>query len=173
MIWMPFKLHDQFQYVYFNFDVWRRCKFNIQIHVLRRNIIGHFGPIPLNKWFSSTPKMHNSFILNPNEVKLVTNLKDFERDTTLMKDLLSFEVHRKSYSSWKKWTHGLILRFFFICLIFQTSTSKFITIQASNEKVLNMKVVPLNLTFSKSSRSSHLAKKWRTCKWVFLKGPFG
>jgi hypothetical protein len=41
-------------------------------------------------------------------------------------------------------------------LISQTSTSKFIMIQASNRKVLNLKVVPLDATFSKSPRSLHL-----------------
>ena len=46
--------------------------------------------------------MHNSFIPNPNEVKFVTILKRFERATTLMKEPFSFEVHRKSYSRWKK-----------------------------------------------------------------------
>ena len=42
---------------------------------------------------------------------------------------------------------------FQICLISQTSTSKFIMIQDSDEKVFNMKVVPLDLTFRKSPKS--------------------
>jgi hypothetical protein len=47
---------------------------------------------------------------------------------------------------------------FQICLISQTSTSKFIMIQASNGKVLKMKVVPIDLTFPKSPNLSILDK---------------
>ena len=47
---------------------------------------------------------------------------------------------------------------FQICLISQTSTSKFIMIQALNGKVFNMKVVPLDLTFPKRQISPYLAK---------------
>jgi hypothetical protein len=47
---------------------------------------------------------------------------------------------------------------FQICLISQTSNSKFIMIQASNEKVFNMKVVSPDLTIPKRPRSPHLAK---------------
>jgi hypothetical protein len=48
---------------------------------------------------------------------------------------------------------------FQICLISQTSTLKFIMIQDSNENVFNMKVVPLDHTFPKHPKSSHLAKE--------------
>ena len=112
MILKPLKFHNKIKDVYFNFDVSRKCRFNFQMHVLRGNIIGHFGPMPLNKWFSSTFKMHKSLIPNPNEVKFVTKLNRFERSTTFMKEPFSFEVHRKSYSRWKKWTFDLGLRIF-------------------------------------------------------------
>jgi hypothetical protein len=72
------------------------------MHVPRGNIIVNFGPLPLNNRFSSTSKMHNSFMTNPNEVKYVTKLNRFERATTFMKECFSFEVHRKMYSRWKK-----------------------------------------------------------------------
>jgi len=49
---------------------------------------------------------------NLNKVKLLTKLKRFERDTTLMKEIFSYEFHRKSYSRWKKWTYDLGLRKF-------------------------------------------------------------
>jgi hypothetical protein len=60
------------------------------MHVPRGNIIGHFGPLPLNKQFSSTSKMHNSFMTNPNKVKFVNKFKMFEIATTLMKELYPF-----------------------------------------------------------------------------------
>ena len=49
---------------------------------------------------------------NPIEVKFVTKLNRFERATTFIKERFSFEVHRKSYSRWKKWTFDLGLRKF-------------------------------------------------------------
>jgi hypothetical protein len=112
MRWNPLNSNDQIQDVYFYFYVWRKFKFNLKTHVPKRNIIGHFGPIPLNKWFSSTSKMHNSFMQNPNEVKFVTKLNRFERATTFIKERFSFEVHRKSYSRWKNWTFDFGLRKF-------------------------------------------------------------
>ena len=112
MRWNPLNSNDQIQDVYFYFYVWRKFKFKFQIHVPTRNIIGHFGPIPLNKWYSSNSKMHNSFMQNPIEVKFVTKLNRFERATTFIKERFSFEVHRKSYSRWKKWTFDLGLRKF-------------------------------------------------------------
>ena len=82
------------------------------MHVPRGNIIGHFGSLLLNKWFSSTYKMHNSFMTNPKEFKLVATLNISERATTLMKKLFQFEVPSKSYSRWKMWTFDLVLRNF-------------------------------------------------------------
>ena len=49
---------------------------------------------------------------NPNEVKFVTKLNRFERATTFIEERFSFEVHRKSYSRWKKCTFDLGLRKF-------------------------------------------------------------
>ena len=112
MILSPSKFHDHIKYVLLNFDVWKKFKFNLQMEVPRGNIIGHFGPWPLNKWFSSTSNMHNSFMKNLNEVKFVTKLNRFEIYTTLMKELFPFETHSKSYSRWKKWTFDLVLRKF-------------------------------------------------------------
>ena len=144
------------------------------MHVPKRNIIGHFGPIPLNKWFSSTSKMHNSFMQNPNEVKFVTKLNRFERATTFMKELFPFEVHSKSYSRWKKWTFGLVLRKFSNMFDFPNFHLKIHHDPSFKwKKVFNIKVVPLYLTFPKSPRSSHLAKEWRTCVWVQCEVPFG
>ena len=126
MKWNIYKLQNQIQDVYFNFYVWSesyhwtRCilQFVWNEHVIWGYIIGHFGPIPLNKWFSSNPKMHNSLIRNPNDVKLVTILKVFERDTTLMKTRFSFGAHIKSYPRWNIWTYGLTLRKYFDMLKF-------------------------------------------------------
>jgi hypothetical protein len=47
---------------------------------------------------------------------------------------------------------------FQLCLISQTSTSNFIMIQAPNEKVFNIKVVPLDVTSQKHQISVHLDK---------------
>ena len=112
MIWWPFKFHDKIIDVLSNFDSLKKFKFNLQMYVPKGNIIGHFGPLPMNKRFSSTSEMHKPFMPNPNEVKLVTKLNRYKRDTTLMKELFSFEAHIKSYLRWKKWTFGLVLRKF-------------------------------------------------------------
>ena len=90
MIWKSLKFHDQIQDFYFNFYVWSKFKFNLKIHVPRGNIIGHFGPIPLNKWFSSTSKMHNSFMPNPDHDNFVTKLNILEIYTTLIRELFPF-----------------------------------------------------------------------------------
>ena len=45
--------------------------------------------------------------------------------------------------------------------------------QANIALDLNMKVVTLDLIFSKNLRSSHLAKNWMTCAWLLFKTPFG
>jgi hypothetical protein len=60
--------------------------------VVRGNIIGHFGPLPLNKEFSSTSKMYNSLMPNPNDVKFVTKFKRDEIYTTFMKEMFPFEA---------------------------------------------------------------------------------
>ena len=57
-------------------------------------------------------------MLNPNEVKFVTNFKDFEIDTTFMNKYFPFETHSKSYSRWKKWIFDLVLRKFSIMFDF-------------------------------------------------------
>ena len=158
MRWNPLNSNDQIQDVYFFFYVWRKFKFNLKMHVPRRNIIGHFGPSPLNKWYSSTSKMHNSFTQNPNEVKFMTKLNRFERATTFIKERFSFEVHRKSYSRWKKWTFDLGLRKFSNMFDFPNFQLKIHHDTSSNEKVFNMKVVSLDLSIPKRPRSPHLAK---------------
>ena len=112
---------------------------------------------------------------NPNEVKFVTKLNRFERATTFIKERFSFEVHRKSYSRWKKWTFDLGLRKFSNMFDFPNIQLKFHHDTSSNEKVFNMKVVSLDLTIPKRPRSPHLAKvtkdlcmgaSWRTI-WMF------
>ena len=75
-------------------------------------IIGHFGPSSLNKQFSSTSKMHNSLIPNPNDV--VTQLNRDEIATTFVKKRFSFGAHSKSYSRWKKWSFDFVLRKFYL-----------------------------------------------------------
>jgi hypothetical protein len=82
----------------------------LQGNVPGGNIIGNFGPLPLKKQFSSTSKMHNSLILNPNEVKYVKILNRDEIFTTFMKEPIPFEAHSKSYSRWKKCSFDLVLR---------------------------------------------------------------
>ena len=67
----------------------------------------------------------------------------------------------------------LYLENFQLCLISPTYTSKFIMIQVPNGNMFNMKVVPLDLTFPKSPRLSHLAKGLKTCAWVQTEEPFG
>ena len=114
MRWRPSKFHDKFQDVFSNFYSLRNVKFNLQGQVTRGNIIGHFGPSSLNKQFSSTSKMHNSLIPNPNDVEFVTQLKRDEIATTFMKKPFSFGVHSKSYSRWKKWSFDFVLRKFYL-----------------------------------------------------------
>jgi hypothetical protein len=50
--------------------------------------------------------------------------------------------------------------------LFQTSTSKLSKFQAPNEKVLNIKIVPLDLTFPKSSNYFILDLKCLGCAWL-------
>ena len=80
------------------------------MNVPRGNIIGHFGPSSLNKQFSSTFKMHDSLIPNPNDV--VTQLNRDEIATTLLKKPFLLGAHSISYSSWKKWSFDFVLRKF-------------------------------------------------------------
>ena len=82
-------------------------KFNLQGHVPRGHIIGHFGPLPLNKQFFSTSKIHISIIQTPNGVKFQIKLNIIERATTLYKEPSSFEAHIKSYSMWKEGSFDL------------------------------------------------------------------
>ena len=110
--------HDQFQDVFSNFYSLINVKFNLRGHVIRGNIIGHFGPSSLNKQFSSTSKMHNSLIQKPNNVEFVTQLKRDEIATTFVKKPFSFGAHSKSYSRWKKWSFDLGLRKFSIMFDF-------------------------------------------------------
>ena len=48
---------------------------------------------------------------------------------------------------------------------FQTSTLNLFKLQTPNGKMLNMKVIPLNLTFPKSSNSFILDKECIGCAW--------
>ena len=101
--------HDQFQDVFSNFYSLRSFKFNLRGHVIRGNIIGHFGPSSWNKQFSSNFKMHKSLIPNPYDMEFVTQLKRDEIATTFVKKPFSFGAHSKSYSRWKKWSFDFVL----------------------------------------------------------------